>query len=48
MIPDITFGKHIRVVLDVGCGVASFGAYLLSRNVVTMSVAPKDISHYYR
>ncbi|KAH1153022.1 hypothetical protein GLYMA_18G034800v4 [Glycine max] len=43
MIPDITFGKHIRVVLDVGCGVASFGAYLLSRNVVTMSVAPKDV-----
>ncbi|KAL2333286.1 hypothetical protein Fmac_014499 [Flemingia macrophylla] len=43
MIPDITFGKHIRVVLDVGCGVASFGAYLLSRNVVAMSVAPKDV-----
>ncbi|TKY47470.1 methyltransferase PMT11 [Spatholobus suberectus] len=43
MIPDITFGQHIRVVLDVGCGVASFGAYLLSRNVVTMSVAPKDV-----
>ncbi|CAJ1863810.1 unnamed protein product [Sphenostylis stenocarpa] len=43
MIPEITFGQHIRVVLDVGCGVASFGAYLLSRNVVTMSVAPKDV-----
>lgn len=29
--------------MDIGCGVASFGAYLLSRNVVTMSIAPKDV-----
>nr|QTZ19431.1 putative methyltransferase PMT11 [Bixa orellana] len=43
MVPDSTFGQRIRVVLDVGCGVASFGAYLLSRNVLTMSVAPKDV-----
>ncbi|GAU36383.1 hypothetical protein TSUD_151500 [Trifolium subterraneum] len=43
MIPEITFGRHIRVALDVGCGVASFGAYLLQRNVVTLSVAPKDV-----
>ncbi|XVF83733.1 hypothetical protein PTKIN_Ptkin16aG0515500 [Pterospermum kingtungense] len=43
MVPEITFGNHIRVVLDVGCGVASFGAYLLSQNVLTMSVAPKDV-----
>ncbi|KAK4799283.1 hypothetical protein SAY86_024648 [Trapa natans] len=43
MVPDITFGRHIRVVLDVGCGVASFGAYLMSRNVITMSIAPKDV-----
>ncbi|KAK1570952.1 hypothetical protein Q3G72_009564 [Acer saccharum] len=43
MVPDITWGHHTRVVLDVGCGVASFGAYLLSRNVITMSVAPKDV-----
>ncbi|KAH1038754.1 hypothetical protein J1N35_040497 [Gossypium stocksii] len=43
MVPDITFGHQIRVVLDVGCGVASFGAYLMSRNVITMSVAPKDV-----
>ncbi|XP_050384979.1 probable methyltransferase PMT11 [Argentina anserina] len=43
MIPDITFGRHIRVALDVGCGVASFGAYLMQRNVVTMSIAPKDV-----
>jgi SAM-dependent methyltransferase len=43
MVSDITFGKHIRVAMDVGCGVASFGAYLLSRDVMTMSVAPKDV-----
>ncbi|KAF5733836.1 putative ATP binding protein [Tripterygium wilfordii] len=43
MLPDIAFGHHTRVVLDVGCGVASFGAYLLSRNVITMSIAPKDV-----
>ncbi|XP_042482706.1 probable methyltransferase PMT11 [Macadamia integrifolia] len=43
MVPDIAFGCHTRVVLDVGCGVASFGAFLLSRNVTTMSIAPKDV-----
>lgn len=43
MVPDIAFGQHTRVAMDVGCGVASFGAYLLSRNVLTMSVAPKDV-----
>ncbi|XP_059666309.1 probable methyltransferase PMT11 isoform X2 [Cornus florida] len=43
MLPDIAFGRHTRVVLDVGCGVASFGAYLLSRQVLTMSIAPKDV-----
>ncbi|XP_031094695.1 probable methyltransferase PMT11 [Ipomoea triloba] len=43
MVPEIAFGRHTRVALDVGCGVASFGAYLLSRNVLTLSVAPKDV-----
>ncbi|KAJ8747350.1 hypothetical protein K2173_012930 [Erythroxylum novogranatense] len=43
MVPDITFGSQTRTVMDVGCGVASFGAYLLSRNVLTMSIAPKDV-----
>ena len=43
MVPDITFGHHTRMILDVGCGVASFGAYSLSRNVMTMSIAPKDV-----
>ncbi|GAB4827632.1 hypothetical protein Ancab_034516 [Ancistrocladus abbreviatus] len=41
-LPSIQWGKNIRVVLDVGCGVASFGGYLLDRNVITMSFAPKD------
>ncbi|XP_073129206.1 probable methyltransferase PMT11 [Henckelia pumila] len=43
MLPEIAFGRRTRVALDVGCGVASFGAYLLSRNVITLSVAPKDV-----
>ncbi|KAL7263116.1 hypothetical protein ACSBR1_001321 [Camellia fascicularis] len=34
---------NTRVALDVGCGVASFGAYLLSRNVTTLSIAPKEV-----
>ncbi|XP_010551538.1 PREDICTED: probable methyltransferase PMT2 isoform X2 [Tarenaya hassleriana] len=32
----------VRTALDTGCGVASFGAYLWSRNVVAMSFAPRD------
>ena len=30
-------------MLDVGCGVASFGAYLLSHDILTMSLAPNDV-----
>ncbi|KAJ0097458.1 hypothetical protein Patl1_28993 [Pistacia atlantica] len=41
-LPNIAWGKHSRVVLDVGCGVASFGGYLFERDVLTMSFAPKD------
>ncbi|XP_038723016.1 probable methyltransferase PMT23 [Tripterygium wilfordii] len=41
-LPNIEWGKHARVILDVGCGVASFGGYLLDKNVITMSFAPKD------
>ncbi|KAG7570282.1 S-adenosyl-L-methionine-dependent methyltransferase [Arabidopsis thaliana x Arabidopsis arenosa] len=33
----------IRTVLDIGCGVASFGAFLLNYNILTMSIAPRDI-----
>ncbi|MQL94966.1 hypothetical protein Taro_027630 [Colocasia esculenta] len=39
---NIAWGKHTRVVLDVGCGVASFGGYLFEKDVITMSFAPKD------
>ncbi|XP_078440148.1 putative methyltransferase PMT27 [Wolffia australiana] len=39
---DIGWGRRTRVVLDVGCGVASFGGYLFERDVLTMSFAPKD------
>ncbi|ERN20101.1 probable methyltransferase PMT19 [Amborella trichopoda] len=35
----------VRTVLDVGCGVASFGAYLLDLDILTMSIAPRDIHH---
>ncbi|KAH8496843.1 hypothetical protein H0E87_019544 [Populus deltoides] len=41
-LPSIEWGRHTRVILDVGCGVASFGGYLLDRDVITMSFAPKD------
>ncbi|XP_071692227.1 probable methyltransferase PMT25 [Rutidosis leptorrhynchoides] len=40
--PDIEWGKRTRVILDVGCGVASFGGYLFERDVIAMSLAPKD------
>ncbi|KAM7466116.1 hypothetical protein LguiB_013678 [Lonicera macranthoides] len=39
---DIAWGKRSRVILDVGCGVASFGGYIFERNVLVMSLAPKD------
>ncbi|RWR86622.1 putative methyltransferase PMT15 [Cinnamomum micranthum f. kanehirae] len=32
----------VRTAVDTGCGVASWGAYLLSRNITTMSFAPRD------
>ncbi|KAL2936541.1 putative methyltransferase PMT23 [Bienertia sinuspersici] len=41
-LPSIKWGQNIRVILDVGCGVASFGGHLLDRDVLTMSLAPKD------
>lgn len=41
-VADIAWGKRSRVILDVGCGVASFGGYLFERDVLTMSFAPKD------
>ncbi|CAI8604537.1 unnamed protein product [Vicia faba] len=32
----------LRTALDTGCGVASWGAYLASRNIITLSIAPRD------
>ncbi|GJP38270.1 hypothetical protein CLOM_g22731 [Closterium sp. NIES-68] len=40
--PYLTFGKRIRTMLDMGCGVASFGAYLDAFHTRVLSVAPKD------
>ncbi|KAL6292246.1 hypothetical protein ACE6H2_000388 [Prunus campanulata] len=34
---------RLRTVFDVGCGVASFGAYLLSSDIIAMSLAPNDV-----
>ncbi|CAA6662489.1 unnamed protein product [Spirodela intermedia] len=34
---------RVRTVLDVGCGVASFGGYLLSSDILAMSLAPNDV-----
>ncbi|CAL9774709.1 unnamed protein product [Musa acuminata subsp. burmannicoides] len=41
-LPNIAWGKRSRVILDVGCGVASFGGFLFDRDVLAMSFAPKD------
>lgn len=41
-VADVAWGKHTRVSLDIGCGVASFGGSLFDRDVLTMSFAPKD------
>lgn len=45
MVPEIAFGQNTRVALDIGCGVGSFGAYLTKRNVITLSIAPKDANN---
>ncbi|CAN6349130.1 unnamed protein product [Urochloa humidicola] len=41
-LPEVSWGARTRVVLDVGCGVASFGGFLFDRDALTMSFAPKD------
>ncbi|EHA8587404.1 putative methyltransferase PMT28 [Cocos nucifera] len=38
MAPDIEWGKNIRVVLDIGCTSASFGATLVEKDVITLSL----------
>ncbi|KAL2323422.1 hypothetical protein Fmac_027801 [Flemingia macrophylla] len=40
---NINNGGRLRNVFDVGCGVASFGGYLLSSDVIAMSLAPNDV-----
>ncbi|XAR63101.1 hypothetical protein NMG60_11022925 [Bertholletia excelsa] len=35
-------GGILRTALDMGCGVASFGGYLLSEDILTLSFAPRD------
>ncbi|CAN4075710.1 unnamed protein product [Withania somnifera] len=43
MVPEIAFGQRTRVAMDVNCGIASFGAYLMDHNVSTLSIATKDV-----
>ncbi|XP_055813707.1 probable methyltransferase PMT3 [Solanum dulcamara] len=40
---NLNNGGKIRTVFDVGCGVASFGGYLLSSDIIAMSLAPNDV-----
>ncbi|CAA2935318.1 probable methyltransferase PMT3 [Olea europaea subsp. europaea] len=35
--------RNVVTVLDVGCGVASFGAYLLKFDIFAISLAPSDL-----
>ncbi|KAL3834876.1 hypothetical protein ACJIZ3_009612 [Penstemon smallii] len=41
LIPHLTDGT-IRTAVDTGCGVVSWGAYLLKRDIIAMSFAPRD------
>lgn len=42
MVPDIEWGKNIRLVLDIGCTDSSFGAALFDKDVFTLSLGLKD------
>ncbi|KAL3618672.1 putative pectin methyltransferase qua3 [Castilleja foliolosa] len=35
-------GGALRTALDMGCGVASFGGYMLAEKILTFSFAPRD------
>ncbi|KAK4476558.1 hypothetical protein RD792_015714 [Penstemon davidsonii] len=35
-------GGALRTALDMGCGVASFGGYMLGEDILTLSFAPRD------
>ncbi|KAF3446312.1 hypothetical protein FNV43_RR11491 [Rhamnella rubrinervis] len=42
MVPDIEWGKNIRVILDIGCTDSSFVASLFDKDVLTLSLGLKD------
>lgn len=42
MVPDIEWGKNIHVILEIGCTYASLGAFLLEKDVITLSLGLKD------
>lgn len=42
MVPDIEWGKNIRIVLDIGCRDSSFVASLFDKDVLTLSLGLKD------
>ncbi|KAL1207801.1 putative methyltransferase PMT28 [Cardamine amara subsp. amara] len=42
MVPDIEWGKNVRIVLDIGCSDSSFVAALLDKDVLTVTLALKD------
>ncbi|CAH9078128.1 unnamed protein product [Cuscuta epithymum] len=42
MVPDIEWGKNIRVVLDIGCKDSSFVASLVEKDVLALTLGLKD------
>ncbi|KAG9148067.1 hypothetical protein Leryth_003644 [Lithospermum erythrorhizon] len=42
MVPDIEWGKNIRIVLDIGCRDSSFAAFLVEKGVMTITLGLKD------
>lgn len=42
MVPDIEWGKRIRLVLDIGCTDSGFAAALLNKDVLTLTLGLKD------
>ncbi|CAM8975850.1 unnamed protein product [Rhodiola kirilowii] len=42
MVPDIEWGKNIRIMLDIGCTDTSFVSSLLEKDVLTFTLGLKD------
>lgn len=42
MVPDIEWGKNIRVVLDIGCTDSSLAAALFDKEILTLSLGLKN------